>query len=125
MYPTTYRYTRDHEWIMLDGKVGTVGLTEFAQKQLGDIVFVDIPPTDGQLEQGEVFGTVESVKSVSDLFLPVAGTIKEVNDELSGEPELINDDAHGTWLIKLQVADPKSADGLLTAEQYEAYIAGE
>ncbi|TQF06640.1 glycine cleavage system protein GcvH [Kitasatospora acidiphila] len=122
MYPKDYRYTKEHEWIRLEGKVGTVGLTDFAQKQLGDIVFVELPEVGKQFAEGDPFGTVESVKSVSELFVPLAGKVTEVNGDLDSEPELINEDAHAAWLIKLDVTDPKAVDGLLTAEQYEAYI---
>ncbi|MDH6142207.1 MULTISPECIES: glycine cleavage system protein GcvH [Kitasatospora] len=122
MYPTEYRYTKEHEWILLEGKVGTVGLTDFAQKQLGDIVFVELPEVGKQFEQDDAFGTVESVKSVSELFVPLAGKVEEVNGDLDSEPELINEDPHATWLIKLDVTDPKAVNGLLTAEQYQAYI---
>jgi glycine cleavage system H protein len=125
MYPKDYRYTKEHEWIMVQGKVGTIGLTDFAQKQLGDIVFVELPKVGTQIDAGREFGTVESVKSVSELYAPLAGKVTEVNDELDAEPELINEDAHSAWLIKLELADPKSTDGLMTAAEYEAYIAGE
>jgi glycine cleavage system H protein len=125
MYPKDYRYTREHEWISVQGTAGLVGLTDFAQKQLGDIVFVDLPEVGKKVEAGREFGTVESVKSVSELYAPVSGTVTEVNHDLDAEPELINEDAHTAWLIKIDLADPKAVDGLLTADEYEAYLSEE
>lgn len=120
-YPANYRYTREHEWIEVQGKTGKVGITNHAQESLGDIVFVELPQIGAQLEQGKVFGSVESVKAVSDLYSPVTGTVLEVNKELETSPEKINQDAHSAWILKVQIDDPAGLEGLLSAEQYEAY----
>lgn len=120
-YPATYRYTREHEWIEAQGKIGKVGITDHAQESLGDIVFVELPQPGTKVEQGKVFGSVESVKAVSELFSPVTGTVLEVNKELETSPELINKDAHTAWMLKLEISDPAGLDRLLTADQYEAY----
>src|ERR1700753_2993900 len=116
-YRGSYRYTREHEWI--DAGAGKVGITDYAQNTLGDIVFVDLPKVGTSLERGKVFGSVESVKAVSDLYSPVTGIVTEVNEELATAPEKINSDAHGAWLLKVELADPKEVDGLLNAEDYE------
>lgn len=121
-YPGTYRYTKEHEWIEANGKIGRVGITDYAQSTLGDIVFVDLPKVGSSLEKGKVFGSVESVKAVSDLYSPVTGTVTAVNEELATAPEKINTDAHGAWLLKLELADPKEVDGLLNAADYEKFI---
>ena len=121
-YPATYRYTKEHEWIEADGKIGKVGITDYAQNTLGDIVFVDLPKVGSSLEKGKVFGSVESVKAVSDLYSPVTGTVTEVNEELATAPEKINTDAHGAWLLKVELADPKEVDGLLNAADYENFV---
>jgi glycine cleavage system H protein len=121
-YPATYRYTKEHEWIEAGGKIGKVGITDHAQNTLGDIVFVDLPKVGTSLERGKVFGTVESVKAVSDLYSPVTGTVTEVNEELATAPEKINADAHGAWLLKVELADPKEVDGLLNAVDYEKFV---
>ncbi len=121
-YPATYRYTREHEWIEMDGKTGKVGITDYAQHSLGDIVFVDLPKVGATVEKGKVFGSVESVKAVSDLYAPVNGTVTEINDALATTPEQINTDAHGSWIMKVEVADPGQANGLLSPEEYEAFI---
>lgn len=120
-YPPNYRYTREHEWIDVQGKTGKVGITDHAQESLGDIVFVELPQLGTRLEQGKVFGSVESVKAVSDLYSPVTGTVSEVNKELETSPEKINQDAHSAWILKVEIADPAGLDGLLSAEEYEAY----
>ncbi|HEX3939999.1 MAG TPA: glycine cleavage system protein GcvH [Acidobacteriaceae bacterium] len=120
-YPANYRYTREHEWIEVQGKTGKVGITDHAQDSLGDIVFVDLPKPGSQVEKGKSFGSVESVKAVSDLYSPVTGTVTEVNQELETAPEKINQDAHAAWILKVEITDPASLDGLLTAEEYEAY----
>jgi glycine cleavage system H protein len=121
-YPGTYRYTKEHEWIEAAGKIGKVGITDYAQNTLGDIVFVDLPKVGSSLEKGKVFGSVESVKAVSDLYSPVTGTVTEVNEELATAPEKINTDAHGAWLLKLELSDPKEVDGLLNAADYEKFV---
>jgi len=121
-YPSTYRYTREHEWIELDGNTGKVGITDYAQNSLGDIVFVDLPKVGSTVEKGKVFGSVESVKAVSDLYSPVNGTVTEVNESLASTPEKINTDAHGSWIMKIEVADPSDAGQLLSHEDYESYI---
>ena len=105
-YPSQYRYTHEHEWIHVDGNIGTVGITDYAQNSLGDIVFVDAPPVGTTVEQGKVFGSVESVKAVSDLYSPVSGTVTAVNEELTTAPEKINTAAHDAWIIKVQIVDP-------------------
>lgn len=122
-FPENLRYTKDHEWISLEGNVATIGITDFAQRELGDIVYVDINTVGKALNAEEVFGTVEAVKTVSDLFLPVTGTISEVNPLLEKQPELVNTDPYGDgWMIKMTVADPSSVDGLMTKEAYEALV---
>jgi glycine cleavage system H protein len=121
-YPATYRYTKEHEWIEAAGKIGKVGITDYAQNTLGDIVFVDLPKVGSSVEKGKVFGSVESVKAVSDLYSPVTGTVTEVNEELATAPEKINTDAHGAWLLKVELADPKEVDGLLNAADYEKFV---
>ena len=121
-YPATYRYTKEHEWIEAAGKIGKVGITDYAQNTLGDIVFVDLPKVGSSVEKGKVFGSVESVKAVSDLYSPVTGTVTEVNEELATAPEKINTDAHGAWLLKVELADPKEIEGLLNAADYEKFV---
>src|SRR5258707_14869688 len=121
-YPANYRYTKEHEWIETDGKTGTVGITDYAQNSLGDIVFVELPKVGSTIEKGKVFGSVESVKAVSDLYSPVTGTVIEVNEELATAPEKINTDAHGAWMLKVKITDPSQLDGLLSAEDYEKYV---
>jgi glycine cleavage system H protein len=124
-YPANYRYTKEHEWIQVDGKVGTVGITDYAQNSLGDIVFVDLPKVGDTIEAGKSFGSVESVKAVSDLFAPVSGTVTAINDELKDAPEKINSDANTTWMLKVELSDPKQVDGLLTAADYEKFTSEE
>ncbi len=122
-FPQNLKYTSEHEWIRLEGDVAYVGITDYAQEQLGDIVFVDIPTVGESLEAGEVFGTIEVVKTISDLFLPVAGEVEEQNEALEGNPELVNKDPYGEgWLIKLKVADVADVEALLDAEAYKAVI---
>lgn len=121
--PANLRYTKDHEWVLLEGTTATIGITDFAQRELGDIVYVDVPNVGKTLAAEEVFGTVEAVKTVSDLFLPVAGTISELNSELDGQPELVNSDPYGEgWMIKLTVSNPADVDGLMDAEAYGKLI---
>lgn len=121
--PANLKYTKDHEWVSLEGDVATVGITDFAQKELGDIVYVEVETLDQNLEQDEVFGTVEAVKTVSDLFLPVSGEIVEFNESLETEPELVNSDPYGAgWMIKVKVSDAAQFEALLTADQYKELI---
>jgi glycine cleavage system H protein len=121
-YPATYRYTREHEWIEVEGKTGKVGITDYAQNTLGDIVFVEMPKPGSKVERGKVFGSVESVKAVSDLYSPVTGTVIEVNEELATAPEKINADAHGAWILKVELADPAEVGQLLDAADYEKFV---
>jgi glycine cleavage system H protein len=124
-YPEKYKYTREHEWIEVTGSVGTVGITDYAQNSLGDIVFVDAPKVGTKVEKGSAFGSVESVKAVSDLYSPVTGTVTGVNEELATSPEKINTDAHSSWIIKVELSDPSELDALLSAEAYEKFTAEE
>jgi glycine cleavage system H protein len=121
-YPATYRYTKEHEWIEVAGKTGKVGITDYAQSTLGDIVFVDLPKPGSAIERGKVFGSVESVKAVSDLYSPVTGTVLEVNEELATAPEKINADAHGAWILKVEITDPSEVGQLLDAAAYEKFV---
>ncbi|NBR36987.1 MAG: glycine cleavage system protein GcvH [Chitinophagales bacterium] len=122
--PAQLRYTKDHEWISLNGNVATIGITDYAQRELGDIVFVEVDTIGSQLEAGAVFGTVEAVKTVSDLFLPVSGTINELNPALGGAPELVNSDPYGEgWMIKMTVSNPADVEALLDAAGYESLVA--
>jgi len=126
MYPQGYRYTKDHEWLAVEGDRGRVGITDYAQKQLGDVVFVELPEVGRTLAAGERFGTVESVKAVSELYAPVAGEVLEVNTPLADKPETINQDPHGAaWMIVVKLADPALAGSLLDAAAYEAFVATE
>jgi glycine cleavage system H protein len=123
-YPAELKYTKDHEWIKVDGNVATIGITEFAQRELGDIVYVDISTTGKALSAEDVFGTVEAVKTVSDLFLPAAGTITEVNPKLENNPELVNSDPYGDgWMVKMTVDNPEDLQKLMSAEDYEKLVA--
>ncbi|MFP5276721.1 MAG: glycine cleavage system protein GcvH [Acidobacteriota bacterium] len=122
-YPTEYRYTREHEWI--DGATGAIGITDYAQNSLGDIVYVDAPKVGDQVTANTPFGSVESVKAVSDLFSPVTGTVTAVNEELKNAPDKINENPHGTWIIKVKLADPNEVTNLLDAAAYESFIAEE
>ena len=124
-YPANYKYTKEHEWIDVDGKIGTVGITDYAQNSLGDIVFVDLPKVGDKIEAGKSFGSVESVKAVSDLFAPVSGTVTAVNEELKDAPERINSDANTTWMLKVELSDAKQVDALLTAADYEKFTSEE
>lgn len=122
-YPDNLRYTKDHEWISIDGNLATIGITDFAQRELGDIVYVEVETVGKALAAGAVFGTVEAVKTVSDLFLPVAGTVKELNPALANAPELVNNDPYGEgWMIKMTVDNPADVQGLLDAAGYEALV---
>ena len=122
-YPENLRYTKDHEWIQLDGNIATVGITNFAQSELGDIVYVDIETAGKTLAAEAIFGSVEAVKTVSDLFLPVAGTVNEVNPALSGSPELVNSDPYGEgWMIKMKVENVADVEALMDAAAYKSLI---
>lgn len=122
-FPSNLRYTKDHEWISIEGNTATVGVTAFAQRELGDIVFVDINTTGKPLATNEIFGTVEAVKTVSDLYIPVAGTITEVNEELEAHPEYVNNDPYGTgWMVKMEVDNPDEVNKLLDADAYKQLI---
>jgi glycine cleavage system H protein len=123
-FPENLRYTKDHEWISLEGNVATIGITDFAQRELGDIVYVDINTVGKTLNAEEVFGTVEAVKTVSDLFLPVAGTITEVNSALNDKPEAVNNDPYGEgWMLKVTVTNPADVEALMDAAAYGALVA--
>ena len=124
-YPKDYKYTKEHEWIHANGNVATVGITDHAQESLGDIVFVELPKPGAQLQAGKSFGTVESVKAVSDLYAPASGKVTEINDALNQSPENINKDAHSAWMIKMELVNPSELSGLLSAEEYEKYVAEE
>ena len=124
-YPAGYKYTKEHEWISVEGTTGTVGITDYAQSSLGDIVFVELPTVGDELEAGKVFGSVESVKAVSDLYSPVSGTVTAINEALKDAPEKVNADANGAWIMKLTLKDSAELDKLLSAEEYEAFISEE
>lgn len=124
-YPNSYHYTREHEWLQMDGSVGAVGITDYAQNSLGDIVFVDAPKVGDTVEAGKVFGSVESVKAVSDLYSPVSGTVTAVNQELVTAPEKINTEPHHAWIIKVQLSKPAEVDALLSSADYEKFISEE
>ena len=124
-YPTNYRYTKEHEWIALDGDLGTIGITDYAQNSLGDIVYVDVPKVGDAVTANQTFGSVESVKAVSDLYSPVSGTVTATNDELKISPDKINEKPNEAWIIKVQLKDPSEFGKLLDAAAYEAFIAEE
>jgi glycine cleavage system H protein len=124
-YPAGYKYTKEHEWIAVEGSTGTVGITDYAQSSLGDIVFVDLPKVGDPLEAGKIFGSVESVKAVSDLYSPVSGTVTEINEALKDAPEKINEDANATWMMKLTLSNASELDSLLSAEDYEKFVSEE
>lgn len=122
-FPENLKYTKDHEWVSVDGDVVTVGITEFAQKELGDIVYVEVETLDQTLEKDDVFGTVEAVKTVSDLFLPVSGEIIEFNDSLESEPEKVNSDPYGDgWMIKVKMSNPSQLDELMGSDEYKTLV---
>ena len=124
MYPADFRYTKDHEWIQISGTMGTVGITDYAQHSLGDVVFVELPKVGAKVKAGEVLGTVESVKAVSEVFSPVGGEVTEVNSELSDTPEKINQDPHrSAWLVKIKIENPQDAAKLMDAKAYQDYVA--
>jgi glycine cleavage system H protein len=119
MYPADLKYTKDHEWVRVSDRTAQVGITDYAQKQLGDVVYLELPDVGRSLKKGDVFGTIESVKSVSELYCPVSGEVTEVNSALAGKPELVNTDPHGAWMIALEIADPNEPSDLLDAASYE------
>ena len=121
-YPAGFKYTKDHEWIELEGDRGRVGITDYAQQQLGDVVYVDLPEVGAKLKQGQSFGTIESVKAVSELYSPVAGEVAEVNTALKDKPEMINKDPHATWMVVLKLTNPGEVGALLDTTQYQALI---
>tara|TARA_R110002049_G_scaffold37766_10_gene118273 strand:- start:3604 stop:3981 length:378 start_codon:yes stop_codon:yes gene_type:complete len=122
--PSELKYTKEHEWIKIDGDIATVGITDYAQSELGDIVYVEIETVGDTLSHGEVFGTVEAVKTVSDLFMPLSGEVIEMNEDLDGSPESVNDDAYGSgWMVKIKLSNPSEVEDLLSAEAYQAEIA--
>ena len=122
MYPSELKYTKDHEWLKVEGAEATIGITDFAQKQLGDVVFVELPEIGRKVKQGEVFGTIESVKAVSELFSPVSGQVVAINTNLANHPETVNATPHETWMIRLKTDSPSEADGLLDAAAYSALV---
>ncbi len=124
-YPADYKYTKEHEWLKLDGTTGTIGITDYAQNSLGDIVFVELPKVGQEITAGQTFGSVESVKAVSDLFAPVSGTVTEVNEALNTKPEQVNKDANATWMIKVTMKDSGESSQLLSAADYEKFVAEE
>lgn len=121
--PAELKYTKDHEWVKIEGDTATIGITDFAQSELGDIVFIDVDSLEEELSEGEVFGSVEAVKTVSDLYLPVSGTVVEFNEKLEEQPELVNSDPYGEgWIIKVRLAEDADQSGLLSAEDYQALL---
>jgi glycine cleavage system H protein len=124
-YPTDRKYTREHEWIQASGTTAALGITDHAQESLGDIVFVELPKVGAELAAGKTFGTVESVKAVSDLFAPASGTVTETNADLATSPEKVNKDPHGSWMLKITLKNPRELDGLLSAADYERFVAEE
>ena len=124
MYPSDYRYTKEHEWIKVEGGVGTVGITDYAQHELGDVVYVEMPKVGAKFEANQPFGTVESVKAVSEIYSPVSGEVVEVNTALGNEPEKINKEPHGAaWIVRIKLSNPKELEGLMDAAAYQNYIA--
>lgn len=124
-YPSDFKYTKEHEWIKVEGNSATIGITHYAQESLGDIVFVDLPKSGVEITAGKTFGSVESVKAVSDLYAPASGTVTAVNGELATAPEKINKDAHGAWMVKVTLKDPGELKSLLSAADYEKFVAEE
>ena len=126
MYPENFRYTKEHEWVKVEGETGTIGLTDHAQKELGDIVYVDLPKIGSTAEKGKTIGSVESVKAVSDIYSPVSGEVVAVNDLLTASPEKLNEDPHGAaWLVKIKLSAPDEVKDLLSAADYQAYVGTE
>ena len=122
-YPSDLKYTKDHEWIRISGDTAEIGITDYAQQQLGDVVYVDLPDVGRQIAAGESFGSIESVKAVSELFAPMSGEVIAVNPALKDKPESVNTDPHSTWMVKVRLTDPAAAEGLLDSAAYEAAIA--
>jgi glycine cleavage system H protein len=122
MYPADLKYTKDHEWIRISGAEAQVGITDYAQKQLGDVVFVELPEVGRRVKQGEVFGTIESVKAVSELFSPVGGEVVEVNNALADHPEKVNTDPHATWMVRMRIDNPSEASALLDSAAYSDFV---
>jgi glycine cleavage system H protein len=122
MYPSDRRYTKDHEWIVVTGNLGRVGITDYAQKQLGDVVFVELPDVGRAVSQGQAAGTIESVKAVSELYSPASGTVVAVNPAVAPQPELVNTDPHGTWLYDIELSNPSDVDNLLNNDQYAELV---
>jgi glycine cleavage system H protein len=125
VYPADFKYTKEHEWIKADGGNATIGITHYAQESLGDIVFVDLPKPGAEVAAGKTFGSVESVKAVSDLYAPASGTVTEVNGDLATAPEKINQDAHGAWMLKMKLKNPGELNALLSSADYEKFVAEE
>jgi len=126
MYPDNFRYTKEHEWVLVEGAIGSVGITDHAQEELGDIVYVDLPKPGTRVEQGNSLGSVESVKAVSDIYSPVSGEVVEINPALADAPEKLNEDPHGAaWLVKIRLSAPAEVSALMTAADYQAYIGAE
>jgi glycine cleavage system H protein len=121
-YPDDRKYTKDHEWIRLSGDTADIGITDYAQQQLGDVVYVDLPESGAAVSAGQAFGSIESVKAVSELFAPMSGTIVDVNGDLRNKPEVVNSDPHGTWMIRIKVANAADAGSLLDSAQYQALL---
>ncbi len=124
-YPDDRKYTKEHEWVMANGTSASIGITQYAQDSLGDIVFVDLPKVGSDIAAGKMFGTVESVKAVSDLFAPASGSVTAVNEELATAPEKVNQDAHGTWMLKVTLSNPGELNSLFSAADYEKFVAEE
>jgi glycine cleavage system H protein len=124
-YPAEFKYTKEHEWIKAEGATATIGITTYAQESLGDIVFVELPKVGSEIALGKTFGSVESVKAVSDLYAPASGTVTEVNADLATAPEKINKDAHGSWMVKIQLKNPDELKSLLAASDYEKFVSEE
>ena len=122
MYPSDRRYTKEHEWVSVSGSQGRMGITDYAQKQLGDVVFVELPEAGRTVAQGQACGTIESVKAVSELYSPVSGTVVQTNPVVSSKPEVVNTDPHGTWLVVIELSNPKEFDYLLSSDQYAALV---
>jgi len=126
MYPENFRYTKEHEWVLVEGDIGTVGITEHAQEELGDIVYVDLPKVGTRVEAGKSLGSVESVKAVSDIYSPVSGEITEINESLADAPEKLNSDPHGAaWLVKMRLSSPEEIKNLMSAADYQSYVGAE
>jgi glycine cleavage system H protein len=124
-YPENYKYAKSHEWLLLEGDKATVGITDYAQSSLGDIVFIELPKVGQEIEAGSTFGSVESVKAVSDLYSPITGTVTAVNEALNAKPETLNEAANATWIIKVDVKSADEAAGMMSAAEYEAFVAEE